>query len=106
MARPDFCRGPRYTRTYVRGRELDHLTFRILVSRVDSITDDDVLAAVDRELARTVVRWPSLSRGQLSGRVDRIVARHDQDTVRRRKKKAYDRAIGIWNSGDGLSEIR
>lgn len=86
--------------------DIDYLIFQKLVSRTVLITDDDALAAVDAELSLAVRRWPSLSRGQLAGRVDRIVARHDRDAVRRRKKKSDDRAIDIWDSGDGLSEIR
>jgi hypothetical protein len=86
--------------------DIDYLMFQTLVSRAVLITDGDILAAVDAELALTVAHWPSLSRGQLTGRVDRIIARHDRDAVRRRKKKSDDRAIDIWDSGDGLSEIR
>ena len=38
--------------------------------------------------------------------MDRIVARHDRDIKRRRKKRRDDRWVEIWNSGDGVSEIR
>ena len=86
--------------------DIDVLLFDALAYRTDLITDSDVLAAVDAELAVKVPRWPTLSRSQLSGRVDRIVARHDRDAVRRRKKRSEDRAIEICNNGDGLSEIR
>lgn len=96
---------PKTADVFVAG-DIDYLIFQILVSRSVLITDDDALAAVDAELSLAVRRWPSLSRGQLAGRVDRIVARHDRDAVRRRKKKSDDRAIDIWDSGDGLSEIR
>ena len=89
-----------------RAGDIDYLLFRELVYRTMLITDADLLDTVDAELAICVARWPSLSRGQIAGRVDRIVARHDVDAVRRRKKKADDRAVDIWDSGDGLSEIR
>ncbi len=86
--------------------DIDYLMFQALVSRIELITDDDGLTAVDAELAATAVRWPSLSRSQLIGRIDRIISRHDRDAVRRRKKRSDDRNIDIWDSGDGLSEIR
>lgn len=86
--------------------EIDYLIFAAVVSRTELITDRDILTAVDAKLAVAVARWPSLSRSQLIGRVDRIVARHDRDAVRRRKKKTADRWIEIWDSGDGVSEIR
>lgn len=96
---------PKTAQLFVAG-DLSYYTFQIVVSRILLISDPDVMAAVDAEIAATVGRWPSLSRGQLAGRVDRIVARHDVDAVRRRKKKRFDRHIDIWDSGDGLSEIR
>ena len=89
-----------------RAGDIDYLMFQALASRTDLITGEDRLAAVDAELAQAVARWPSLSRGRLIARVDRIVARHDRDGVRRRKKKRDDRWIEIWDSGDGVSEIR
>lgn len=92
--------------TVFQAGDIDYLMFQALVSRTELITDPDRLAAVDIELSQAVARWPSLSRGQLIARVDRIVARHDCDAVRRRKKKRDDRWIDIWDSGDGVSEIR
>lgn len=85
--------------------DIDYFMFAAIVSRTDLLTDDR-MAAVDAELAAVVARWPSLSRGQRIARVDRVVARHDRDAVRRRKKKRDDRWIEIWDSGDGVSEIR
>ena len=92
--------------TVFRAGDIDYLMFGAIVSRTEVITDPARLAAVDAELSLAVARWPSLSRSQLIGRVDRIVARHDRDAKRRRTKKRDDRWIEIWDSGDGVSEIR
>ena len=92
--------------TVFRAGDIDYLMFGAIVSRTELITDPARLAAVDAELSLAVARWPSLSRSQLIGRVDRIVARHDRDAKRRRTKKRDDRWIEIWDSGDGVSEIR
>jgi hypothetical protein len=78
--------------------DIDYLMFQTLVSRTVLITDSDTMAALDAELAVVVGRWPSLNRSQLLGRVDRIVARHDRDAVRRRKSQQADRYLDIWDS--------
>jgi hypothetical protein len=87
------------------GGDIDYRMFQTVVYRTDLITDSDVLAAVDAELAVAVPRWPSLTQGRLAGRVDRIVARADRDAVRRRRERHADRELSIWHSGDGLSEV-
>jgi Domain of unknown function (DUF222) len=86
--------------------DLTYSMFQTLVYRTGLITDAEVLASVDAELAVGVARWPSLSRSQLTGRVDRIVARHDRDAVRRRRERAADRSIEIAAGDSGLAEIR
>jgi hypothetical protein len=61
------------------------------VYRTDLITDRDIMAAVDAELAVMVPRWPSMTQGRLAGQLDKIVARADVDAVRRRKERQADR---------------
>ncbi|MCV7289773.1 HNH endonuclease [Mycolicibacterium wolinskyi] len=86
--------------------DLDLAMFRTLVYRTDLITDADVLAAVDAELAAAVPRWLSMvSRGHLAAKVDRIVKRHDSDAVRRRREAAAQREIWIHERLDGLADI-
>ena len=45
--------------------DIDYLAFQTIVYRTDLIIDDEILAAVDAELAVKVTRWPSMSRGRL-----------------------------------------
>jgi Domain of unknown function (DUF222) len=85
--------------------DIDYRMFQTIVYRTDLITDSDVMAAVDAELAVAAPRWPSLTHSRLAGRVDRIVARADRDAVRRRRERQADREFSIWDSGDGLSEV-
>ncbi|MGA3255124.1 MAG: HNH endonuclease signature motif containing protein [Mycobacterium sp.] len=85
--------------------DIDYRTFQTLVYRTDLITDPDVLAAVDAQLAVKVVRWPSMSQGRLAGQVDKIVARADADAVRRRRERQADREVWIGDLADGVSEI-
>jgi Domain of unknown function (DUF222) len=89
-----------------RAGDIDYRMFQMLVYRTDLITDDEVLAAVDAELAANVVRWPALSRGRLAAQVDRVVAKADADAVRRRREAQRDREIWIGDRvQDGLAEI-
>jgi uncharacterized protein DUF222 len=85
--------------------DIDYRMFQTIVYRTDLITDPDVMAAVDAELALLAPRWPSMTPSRLAGRVDRIVARADRDAVRRRRERQADRELSIWDSGDGLSEV-
>src|SRR3984885_4376920 len=85
--------------------DIDYRMFQTLVYRTDLITDPDVLAAVDAQLAVKVVRWPSMSQGRLAGQVDKIVARADADAVRRRRERQADREVWIGDLADGVSEI-
>jgi Domain of unknown function (DUF222) len=52
------------------GGDIDYRAFQTMVYRTDLITDPDVLADVDLQLAANVTRWPSLSRGRLGAQVD------------------------------------
>ncbi|OBH27627.1 hypothetical protein A5692_24160 [Mycobacterium sp. E342] len=85
--------------------DVDFRMFQTLVFRTDLITDAEVLAAVDAQLAANVVRWPSLTQGRLGAQVDKIVARADADAVRRRRERAAGREVWIGEMGDGLARL-
>ena len=89
----------------LRAGDIDYRMFQTIVYRTELITDAEVLAAVDAQLAVAVPRWPALTRGRLAAQVDRIVARADRDAVRRRRERQADRELSIWDSGDGLTEV-
>lgn len=85
--------------------DIDYRTFQTIVYRTDLLTDDEVLARVDAELAVNVPRWPSMTHGRLAAQVDKVVVRADKDAVRRRKERQSGREIWIGDVGDGISEI-
>ena len=85
--------------------DIDYRMFQTIVYRTELITDAEVLATVDAQLAVAVPRWPAMTRGRLAAQVDRIVARADRDAVRRRRERQADRELSIWDSGDGLTEV-
>ncbi|OBI34585.1 HNH endonuclease signature motif containing protein [Mycolicibacter sinensis] len=85
--------------------DIDFRLFRTIVYRIELITDREVLAAVDAELALTVPRWPSLTAARLAGKLDKIVAKADADAVRRRRERAEQREIAFSDQEGGVSEI-
>ena len=85
--------------------DIDQRTFATIVYRTDLITDREVLAIVDAQLALGVVRWPSMTRSRLAGHIDKIVAKADADAVRRRTERRAEREVWFADLGDGLSEI-
>ncbi|WP_205878300.1 HNH endonuclease signature motif containing protein [Mycobacterium camsae] len=85
--------------------DIDLEAFSTIVFRTDLIEDPQVLAAVDAAIAARVARWPSLSRGRLSQKVDAIVTRADVDAVRRRQKVQAEREVWIGGVYEGLSQI-
>ena len=85
--------------------DIDQRTFATIVYRTDLITDRDLLAVVDGQLALTVVRWPSMTRNRLAGHIDKIVAKADADAVRRRTERRAEREIWFADLEGGLSEI-
>ncbi|WP_156748489.1 DUF222 domain-containing protein, partial [Mycobacterium sp. 1465703.0] len=85
--------------------EIDFRLFATIVYRTDLITDADVVAAVDAELAIKVARWPSMTQGRLAAQVDTIVARADVDAVRRRREGRAERQVWIAEMDGGLAHI-
>ena len=83
--------------------DIDQRTFATIVYRTDLITDPDLLATVDGQLALTVVRWPSMTRGRLAGHIDKIVAKADADAVRRRTERRTEREVWFADLEGGLS---
>jgi hypothetical protein len=85
--------------------EIDYRTFQTIVYRTELIADPDILARVDAIVATNVGRWPSMTWGRLSGKLDAIVARVDADAVRRRTELQTDREVWIGGDTDGISQI-
>ena len=80
--------------------DIDQRTFATIVYRTDLITDRDLLAIVDGQLALTVVRWPSMTRGRLAGHIDKIVAKADVDAVRQRTERRTECEIWFADLGE------
>ncbi|WP_428842050.1 HNH endonuclease signature motif containing protein, partial [Mycobacterium intermedium] len=88
-----------------RAGDIDFRAFATIAHHTDAIEDPAILARVDELIAENVGRWPSLSRGRLAAQVDKIVAGHDRDALRRREKQQADREVWIGGDQDGISRI-
>ncbi len=88
-----------------RAGEIGFMVFATIVFRTDLITDPAVLASVDAQLAANVARWPAMSRGRLSGAIDKIVVKADRDALRNRTQYKADREVYIGERTDGLCEL-
>lgn len=86
--------------------DIDMGVFSAIVFRTALITDEAAMAAVDAELAQRVTRWPSMTRGRLATEIDRVVARHDRDAVRRSRERVADRHLSVWDKSDGTAELK
>jgi hypothetical protein len=103
-ARAMRVRLPRVGALLVAG-DIDYRTFQTIVYRTDLITDGDLLAAVDAQLATRVARWTGITQARLGAYVDQVVARADQDAVRRRRERRADREVAFFGDGDGVTEM-
>ncbi|WP_231977624.1 HNH endonuclease signature motif containing protein [Mycobacterium sp. E2989] len=95
---------PRVAEVFAAG-DIDFRMVQTMVYRTDLITDPDVMARVDEQLAARVARWPSMTPARLGAQVDKIVARADADAVRRRRERAAGREVWIGEMGDGLARL-
>lgn len=85
--------------------DIDARLFQTIVYRTELITDPEVLARVDAQLAAGVPRWPSMTASRVAAKIDRIIAKADLDAVRRRKQRQAEREIWITDFEGGFSEI-
>ena len=95
---------PRVAAVFAAG-DIDVRMVQTLVYRTELLTDAEVVAVVDGQLAAVVGRWPSLTPARVAARVDKIVAAADADAVRRRRDRAAGRQVWIADMGEGLSHL-
>ena len=93
---------PQVGKVFLAG-DIDYRAFQTIVFRTELITDDEVLARVDAQVAVVVSRRPSLTRGGLAAAVDHVVARVDRDAVRRAAKAATDRYVDVVADEKGMA---
>jgi hypothetical protein len=84
----------------------DWRTVRLIISRTELITDQDVMAKVDESLATRIAGWHSWSKQRIVNAVDSAVRVADPDAVRERRSTAEnERFIAITAKQDGMAEM-
>ena len=84
----------------------DWRTVRLIISRTDLVTDDELIAKLDESLAARISKWHSWSRQRIVNAVDAAVRAVDPDAARERSTAAEnDRYIATSATDHGMSEI-
>lgn len=84
----------------------DWRTVRLIIGRTDLVTDEKLIAKLDRSLADRIGNWHGWSRQRIVNAVDAAVRTADPDAARERRLATEDeRCIGISAAANGMAEI-
>ncbi|OBH24245.1 HNH nuclease [Mycobacterium sp. E342] len=84
----------------------DWRTVRLIISRTDLVTDEKLIAEIDRSLAERLDSWHGWSKQRIVNAVDAAVRVNDPDAARERRVTAQnDRYVGISTKDDGMADI-
>ena len=79
---------------------LSELLVRAIITRTGLITDPDLIAAVDADLATDILNWGPLPVKATDSQIDAIIDRHDPDAVRKSRDPETGRTVQFGNPGD------
>lgn len=85
--------------------EVDFRVIAVAVFRTGLITDPDVLAAIDAQLAKRAPHWNALSQRKVAEAVDWLVRDLDPAAERAARQNDDDRHIEIGPGRDGLADL-
>ncbi|MBV8293553.1 MAG: DUF222 domain-containing protein [Mycobacterium sp.] len=83
---------------------ISYRTVRMIVARTFLAIEPDVLAAIDAELAGTLITWGPLSFAKTEQAIDALVERHDPAARRRTETAIRSRYVDISHSG-GIASV-
>lgn len=96
---------PKIAALLAEGRS-DWRTVRLIISRVDLITDDELIGKLDQSLGARIGSWHGWSRQRIINAVDAAVRAIDPDAARERRVAAEDdRHIGVNALNNGMAEV-
>ncbi|MBS1692635.1 MAG: DUF222 domain-containing protein, partial [Actinobacteria bacterium] len=78
------------------------LLVRAIVWRTELVTDPEVMAAVDAQLADEVGKWGALTVNKTRDAIDRLIDAHDPAAVRRTRTAENARDVEFGSPGDPL----
>jgi hypothetical protein len=87
--------------------QINELLVRTLVSRTNLITDPDIMAKVDTELAAQAHRWGPQSAKKTEAAIDAVVELHDAGAVRRVRTAMRRRDVVTSTDGEepGMASV-
>ncbi|CAN5757535.1 hypothetical protein BH09ACT7_BH09ACT7_18250 [soil metagenome] len=85
--------------------DIDFRLFKTIVFRTGAVTDPDIAAQLDADLAAAAPRWAGKTQRQLATAIDKHVAHRDPDALRRAKASGSDRYVEIGESDPGMADI-
>jgi hypothetical protein len=84
----------------------DWRTVQLIIRRTDLVTDEKLVARLDRSLAARIGGWHGWSRQRIINAVDAAVRALDADAARERRMRAEDdRHIGTRALDNGMAEV-
>lgn len=84
----------------------DWRTVRLIISRSDLVTDEELITKIDGSLAERIGNWHGWSKQRIINAVDAAVRATDPDAARERRLAAEnDRHIAISTKEDGMADI-
>lgn len=84
---------------------IDIDVFRMIAYRTELVSDPNAVATLDRSIADRSSGWGSMSQGRMAREIDQLVNQADRDAVRRRRERARDRDVTVYDAADGTSDI-
>ncbi len=84
----------------------DWRTVRLIITRTDLVTDEGLIAELDRSLAERIANWRGWSKQRIVNAVDAAVRAADPDAARERREAAEKgRYIAIGAQSDGMAGL-
>lgn len=95
---------PAFAEVFATGA-VDLRVLRIILHRTALITDPDIMAVIDAQLAKAAPSWNALSDDRIAELVDWMIIDVDPEAVRRARQARQSRSIHVEPVGDGMVEI-
>ncbi|OJZ62889.1 HNH endonuclease signature motif containing protein [Mycolicibacterium diernhoferi] len=95
---------PEFAKVFLTGA-VDLRVFLAIFHRTALITDPDIMAVIDAQVAAAAPSWNALSDDRITELVDWMILDVDPDAVRRARQSRRNRYISVEPIGDGMVEI-
>ncbi|WP_395309166.1 DUF222 domain-containing protein [Mycobacterium sp. AMU20-3851] len=95
---------PEFAKVFLTGA-VDFRVFLSIFHRTALVTDPDIMAVIDAQVAAAAPSWNALSDNRITELVDWMILDVDPDAVRRARDARRNRYISVEPVGEGMVEI-